>query len=63
MVQTSVVEWQAYAQSFAFLGNSLLGTVRQTSDIGLSSEFWHNFPTFESSDVAQAVLQSLYSVL
>ena len=46
--------WQSYAESFAFLGNSLLGTVRQTSDIGLQPEFWANFPTFESDEVTRS---------
>lgn len=46
--------WQTYAQSCAYLGNSLLGTVRQTSDIGLSPGFWLGFPLFGSDDIEKA---------
>lgn len=41
----------AYAQVLAFLGNSLLAPMRQTSDAGLSEELWRSFPTDGSADV------------
>ena len=43
------------ASAYAFLGNSLLAPLSQTSDAGLSPEFWEAFPDFENPDVAVAV--------
>ena len=44
-----------YAQAFAFLGNSLLATMRQTGDAGLKPEFWAAFPDFGSAAVEEAL--------
>ena len=44
-----------YTQAFAFLGNSLLATMRQTGDAGLKPEFWAAFPDFGSAAVEEAL--------
>lgn len=44
-----------YAQAFAFVGNSLLLPMSQTSSIGLSAQFWKAFPDFDSEDIACAL--------
>lgn len=51
---TRPIEWGAYSQAFAFLGNSLLSPMNQTSDAGLDPEFWELFPSFGESVVAAA---------
>lgn len=43
------------AQAYAFLGNSLLRPVTQTTDVGLDPAFWEAFPTFGDEGVARAV--------
>ena len=43
------------ADTFAFLGNSLLAPISQTSDLGLAPSFWSIFPTFNDDAVAEAV--------
>ncbi|MCR5582686.1 MAG: molecular chaperone TorD family protein [Eggerthellaceae bacterium] len=43
------------ADAFAFLGNSLLAPISQTSDLGLDPSFWSIFPTFNDDAVAEAV--------
>lgn len=48
-------ELQAYAQAFAFLGNSFLAPVGQTEPVGLSPEFWQAFPSFGGSAVQSAL--------
>lgn len=48
-------DWQALAEAYAFLGNSLLRPMTQTADVGLSAEFWAAFPDFGSEEVAHAV--------
>lgn len=51
---TRSIEWGAYSQAFAFLGNSLLSPMNQTSDAGLDPEFWEFFPSFGEDAVAAA---------
>lgn len=46
------VSWKELSEVYAFVGNSLLKPMTQTSDIGLDSAFWEAFPTFGSSEVA-----------
>ncbi|MCI8366387.1 MAG: molecular chaperone TorD family protein [Eggerthellaceae bacterium] len=46
--------WQAYADAYAFLGNSLLRPMTQTSAVGLAPEFWGAFPDFGAEAVADA---------
>ncbi|MDO4502040.1 MAG: molecular chaperone TorD family protein [Coriobacteriia bacterium] len=48
-------ELQQLAQAYAFLGNSLLGTMNATSTAGLEPGFWERFPSFQNDRVAQAV--------
>lgn len=54
MTQIGYVEWQGYAEPLAFLGNSLLSTMRRTPQVGLHADFWSRFPTFGSEDVVAA---------
>ena len=42
---------EGYAQRFAFLGNSLLSPMSQTSAIGLEPDFWLQFPVLEDRHV------------
>lgn len=46
--------WQAYADAYAFLGNSLLRPMTQTPAVGLAPEFWGAFPDFGAEAVADA---------
>ena len=43
--------WAAYADVFAFLGNSLLEPISMTEKSGLESGFWKTFPDFDDSEV------------
>lgn len=43
------------AEALAFLGNSLLSPMNQTSSVGLDSAFWETFPDFGNEDITQAV--------
>lgn len=55
---TEALESQAlpvYAQVFAFLGNTYLSPMSQTSKVGLFPEFWDSFPAFGSDAVRQAL--------
>ena len=54
MTHIGYVEWQGYAESVAFVGNSLLGTVHRTSKHALRKNFWSKFPTFADEGIAQA---------
>ncbi|MBQ9021750.1 MAG: molecular chaperone TorD family protein [Eggerthellaceae bacterium] len=54
MAQIGYVEWQAYAESFAFFGNSLFGTMRRTPKVSFRKNFWSKFPTFGSDTVSDA---------
>ncbi len=47
---------RAYAEVFAFLGNSLLSPVSQTPTVGLDPSFWEEFPTFDSAKVQEEVV-------
>lgn len=47
--------WRTLADAYAFLGNSLLAPMSQTSSVGLEPEFWEAFPTFGDAGVAQAM--------
>ena len=42
------------AESYAFIGNSLLKPMNQTSDAGLDPQFWDAFAQFDSVAVADA---------
>lgn len=46
------VFWKELSEAYAFVGNSLLKPMTQTSDVGLEPAFWEAFPTFGSSEVA-----------
>lgn len=46
--------WQAYADAYAFLGNSLLKPMTQTATVGLDPAFWGEFPDFGAEAVADA---------
>ena len=46
------VSWKELSEAYAFVGNSLLKPMTQTSDVGLDPAFWEAFPTFGSSEVA-----------
>ena len=50
----NVQEWQALADAYAFIGNSLLRPMTQTAEVGLSPAFWDAFPTLGSEEVARA---------
>lgn len=54
MAQIGYIEWHAYGESFAFFGNSFLGTMRRTPKVGLRANFWSKFPTFGSEEMAAA---------
>lgn len=47
--------WTEFAEAFAFLGNSLLAPMSQTSEMGIDPVFWRAFPDFEDDDVAKAI--------
>ncbi len=42
------------SEALAFLGNSFLKPMRQTSDAGLDPSFWASFPDFEDKGVSEA---------
>lgn len=48
-------ELDTLAEAFAFLGNSLLRPMSQTSDAGLSPEFWDAFPAGRSASSKSAL--------
>lgn len=48
------IEWVTYSQVFAFLGNSLLSPMKQTSDADMDPAFWASFPDFGDDAVASA---------
>ena len=54
MVKAS--ELPLYSQALAFVGNSFLKPMTQTSSLGLMPEFWEEFPLFGNEQVEQAVL-------
>lgn len=43
------------ADSFAFIGNSLLSPMSQTEKVGLNVAFWESFPDFGSAEVERAI--------
>ena len=43
------------SEALAFLGNSFLKPMRQTSDAGLDPSFWASFPDFEDKGVSEAL--------
>lgn len=45
------IDFAKLAQAYAFLGNSLLAPMSQTSRIGLDPAFWEAFPDFGSAEV------------
>lgn len=51
----SAETYKTYAQAFAFLGNSLLKPMTQTSSVGLDARFWREFPDFGLEEVAASV--------
>lgn len=50
----SDIPWKELSEAYAFVGNSLLKPMTQTSDVGLDPAFWEAFPTFGSSEVVRA---------
>ncbi len=54
MPMTGSSEWTTLSQAFAFLGNSLLKPMSQTSDAGMDQTFWAMFPDFGDERVAAA---------
>lgn len=46
---------QLLADTYAFIGNSLLKPMSQTDSVGLDPAFWDAFPDFGSAEVAAAV--------
>ncbi len=48
------IDWGTFSQAFAFLGNSLLSPMTQTSDAGIDLAFWEAFPDFDDERVALA---------
>lgn len=51
------VDLKEMAQAFAFLGNSFLKSMSQTSDVALDCGFWAAFPDFGDDGVAEALEQ------
>lgn len=51
---------EQYAQPFAFLGNSLLDTMRHTGQAGLDPAFWAAFPDMDDESVG-AALDALFA--
>ncbi|WP_350454562.1 TorD/DmsD family molecular chaperone [Slackia heliotrinireducens] len=49
MRELSRFELRDCAEAFAFLGNTLLTPMNQTSDIGLDAAFWKSFPAFDAN--------------
>ncbi len=49
------VDLKELAQAFAFLGNSFLKPMSQTSDVALDCGFWASFPDFDDEPVADAL--------
>lgn len=47
-------EWQACAETYAFLGNSLLEPMTRTPTLGLDPAFWESIPNFGDPAVAAA---------
>lgn len=45
---------EVLSQAYAFLGNSLLKPMSQTSEIGLDPTFWRAFPTFDDAAMQDA---------
>ncbi len=54
MSNKSAEGWRTYAEACAFLGNSLLRPMSQTSEIGLDPAFWDAFPDFGCAEVRAA---------
>lgn len=49
------LDYEIASQAFAFLGNSLLAPMSQTSPAGLLPEFWEEFPDFDNKKVGDAI--------
>ena len=49
------LDYEIASQAFAFLGNSLLAPMSQTSPAGLLPEFWEEFPDFDNKEVGDAI--------
>jgi len=54
MTNMSAEDWRTYAEACAFLGNSLLKPMSQTSSIGIDPAFWDAFPDFGCAEVRAA---------
>ncbi len=52
---TKTISWKIFSETYAFLGNSLLAPMSQTASIGLSVDFWHEFPNFGDATVLRAL--------
>lgn len=53
----SATDWQTRVEAYAFLGNSLLAPMTQTSDAGCDPAFWEAFPDFGNAEVARAAAE------
>ena len=49
------MDWEAFADVYAFVGNSLLTPMARTSDVGLSPSFWSAFPFAEWPEAQDAL--------
>lgn len=50
-----LIPWQTLSEAYAFLGNSLLAPMSQTSAVGLDPAFWRAFPDFDDAGVFDAI--------
>lgn len=53
----TTIPWQGLAEAYAFLGNSLLKPMTQTSAVGLDPAFWQAFPSFDDKGIEAALAQ------
>lgn len=55
MIKHTAQDWVDYAESLAFVGNSLLAPMSQTGAVGLDPGFWADFPDFDDENVRKAL--------
>lgn len=46
---------QELSEAYAFIGNSLLKPISMTASVGLESEFWKAWPTFDDAQIVTAL--------
>ena len=54
------IAWQTLSEVYAFLGNSLLAPMSQTSAVGLDPAFWRAFPDFDDAAVSDVIAGCLH---